>query len=128
MKRLDNGDYLVPAIRASEAVEVVRGHVDVPTICAINLGIPTALDSSLWLVHPHYRGPESHPDDSKPVDAEWIQSVVPDGWHVSIDTRQGLLLIRSRTRQLYFLQTFTTGHVSRYLVRSAFTKLGIVLD
>lgn len=131
MKKLHNGDYLVPAIRASEAIEVVRNEIPASradSMTAVELNIPVSLESKLWLVHPHWPNPPPSLYDSALADPNWISTVTPTGWNVVVDTKLCLLVIRNNDRSLCYVESLVTDLLFRGRVRSAFAKLGIVID
>lgn len=131
MKKLHNGDYLVPAIRASEAIEVIRNHVPTShadSVTAVELNIPVSLESKLWLVRPHWPDAPHNAYDNALADPNWISAVTPTGWNVVVDTKHCLLVIRNNDQSLCYVESLVTDLLFRGRVRSAFAKLGIVID
>lgn len=139
MKRLDSGDYLVPAIRAAEAIDLVRSRVSSEeaegcTALSIDLsksevgfGAVAPHPQQLWLVHPHWRTP-SQWDDHALADHQWVSKVTPVGWNVVVEAKLNLLIIRNTSRSLCMIESMPSDLLFRGRLRCAFAKLGIFLE
>lgn len=126
MKRLENGDFLVLAANAAEAVEVVRDRVSLDRASAISAVHDACIDGGLWLVCPHWNERAAGWDDNVLADPGWVSDVTPSGWNVEIETKLNLLIIRSG-RSLCFIEAMPSNLLFRGQLRHSFSQLGVTI-